>query len=124
MLQRLPQPPLQLRSVGPTDSRPASVLQHHFELPVRNGFEPQNAFDVDDGRPVHPNEAHGVQFFAEVMQRGTAQELLAADVQIDLDPGSLDPVDIHDSHEPSRPSGLHHQSVQGTRSSGRHRREV
>src|SRR5215469_15760363 len=111
-LQRLTQSLFQLPAIGSADSRSRTVFQDHFEFAMGDRLEAQNAFDIDDSGTMDANKTDGIEPFGKLIQRGPVQQLLSSDVQVRVNAGSFDPVDIRHAYEASRTSGFHHQSVQ------------
>ena len=59
----------------------------------------QDAFDIDDSRTMDADKANGIEPLGKLVQRGPLQQLLSSDVQVRINAGSFDPVDIGHSYE-------------------------
>lgn len=58
-----------------------------------------DAFHVDDRRAMDANEADCVELRFQFVERGAAEHFPASDVQIGVNAGGLDPVDIGNPDE-------------------------
>ena len=111
-LQRLAQSLLELGPISPADARSRAVFQYNFELAVRDRLELNDAVDVDDSGSMDANEVNGVQSSGQFIQSRTVEQLLTRNVQVHIDAGSLNPIDIHHPHKASCATGFHHQPIQ------------
>src|SRR5215467_4058133 len=110
--QGLAQSMLELRAVGSADPRAVAVLQDHFELAVRDGLKLDDAVDVDDRRSMNSDKAHWIELVGKVVKRGPVEQLLPGDVQIGINTGALDPVDVGHTDKARRSAGFDHQPIQ------------
>src|ERR1700687_4963497 len=98
-LQRLTQSFFQLRAIGSADSRSRTVFQDHFKFAMGDRLQAQNAFDIDDSRTMDADKTNGIEAFGKLAQRGPVQQLLSSDVQVRINAGSFEPIDIGHPYE-------------------------
>ena|SRR6516164_3543204 len=100
-LQRLTQSLFQLLAIGSADFRSRTVFQDHFKFAMGDRLQAQDAFDIDDSRTMDAHKTNGIEPPGKLMQRGPVQQLLSSDVQVRINAGSFDPIDIIHSYEAS-----------------------
>src|SRR5579864_5771793 len=110
--QRLAQAHLQLCAICPADARAVAVLQNEIELAVRNGLKLQDAIYVHDGGPMNADEPHGIETSGQLVQCSSVEQFFASDVQIHIDSGAFNPVDVGDPNKARRATPFHHQAIQ------------
>jgi hypothetical protein len=88
-----------------------AVLQDEVEFAVRDGLKLKDAVNIDNGRSMNADEAHGIETIGELIEGGSVKQLLAGDVQIGIDPCTFDPVDVGHANEARRTAGLYHQPI-------------
>src|SRR5215831_12763703 len=93
-LQRLTQSLFQLLAVGSADSRSRTVFQDHFKFAMGDRLQAQDAFDIDDSRTMDTHKTNGIEPLGKLVERSPVQQFLSSDVQVRVNPGSFDPVDI------------------------------
>src|SRR3954463_451948 len=98
-LERLTQSLFQLTAIGSADSRSRTVFQDHFKFAMGDRLQVQDAFDIDDSRTMDADKTNGIEPLGKLVERGPVQQLLSSDVQVRINPGSLDPVDIGHPYE-------------------------
>src|SRR5262249_21069762 len=98
-LQRLTQSLFQLPAIGSADSRSRTVFQDHFKFAMADRLQAKDAFDIDDSRRMDADKTNGIEPLGELVQRGPVQQFLSSDVQVRINPGSFDPVDISHPYE-------------------------
>jgi len=59
----------------------------------------QDTFDIDDSRAMDADKTNGVEPPGKLVQRRPVPHLLSADVQVRVDAGGFDPVDIGHADE-------------------------
>ncbi len=59
----------------------------------------QDAFDIDDSRTMDADKSNGIEPLGKLVQRGLVQQFLSSDVQVGINSGSFDPVDIGHPYE-------------------------
>src|SRR5215475_3569473 len=100
-LERLTQSLFQLPAIGSADSRSRTVFQDHFKFAVGDRLQSKDAFDIDDCRTMDADKTNRIKPLGKLVQRGAVQEFLSSHVQVRVDAGSFDPVDIGDAYEAS-----------------------
>src|SRR6266481_5284540 len=98
-LQRLTQSLFQVPAIGAADSRSRTVFQDHFKFAMGDGLQAQNAFDIDNSRTRDADKTDGIEPLGKLVQRGPVQQFLSSDVQVRINAGSFDPVDIGHPYE-------------------------
>src|SRR5215472_9011348 len=91
----------QLVAIGSADFRSRTVFQDHFKFAMGDWLQAQDAFDIDDSRTMDADKTNGIEPPGKLMQRGSVQQLLSSDVQVRIDAGSFDPIDISHPYEAS-----------------------
>ncbi len=61
-----------------------AVLQDEFEFAVRDGLKLKDAVNIDDGRSMNTDEAHGIETIGELIEGRAVKQLLAGEVQIGI----------------------------------------
>src|SRR5215469_13441868 len=98
-LQRLPQSLFQLPAIGSADSRSRTVFQDHFKFAMGDRLQAQDAFDIDNSRTMDADKTNGIEPLGKLVQRGPVQQLFSSYVQVRINAGSFDPVDIGHSYK-------------------------
>ena len=98
-LQRLTQSLFQLRAIGSADSRSRTVFQDHLKFAMGDRLQVQDAFDIDDSLAMNADKTDRIEPLGKIVQRGPVQQFLSSDVQVRINPGSFDPVDIGHPYE-------------------------
>lgn len=111
-LQRLPQSLFQLSAIGSADFRSRAVFQDDFKFAMRDRLQMQDAFDVHDRRTMDADETSGIEPLGKLVQRGPVQDLLASDVEVRINPGRFDPIDLGHGYEAGGTRGFHHQAIE------------
>ena len=74
-------------------------VQDHFKFAMGDRLQAQDAFDIDDSRTMDAHKTNGIEPLGKLVQRGPVQQLLSSDVQVRINAGSFDPVDIGHPYE-------------------------
>src|SRR5882724_5839886 len=98
-LQRLTQSLFQQPAIGSTDFRSRTVFQDHFKFAMGDRLQVQDTFDIDDSRTMDPDKTNGIESPGKLVQRGPVQQFLSSDVQVRINAGGFDPVDIGHPYE-------------------------
>src|SRR5271169_991685 len=88
------------------------VLQNQLELAVRNGLKLKDTVYVNDGGSMNADESHGIEMAGELVQGGSVEQPFTGDVQIHINSGAFNPVDVGYPNEARRSTALHHQAIQ------------
>src|SRR5215472_5617930 len=99
LLQRLAQSLFQLPAIGSADSRPRTVFQNHLIFAMGDRLQAQDAFDIDDSRPMDADKSNGIEPRGKCVQGSPIQQLLSCDMQVRIDACTFDPVDIGDPYQ-------------------------
>ncbi len=89
----------------------SAVPEQNRELSVRATFEERDRSEIDDARPVNPDELEGVEPAGYGGEAGAVEEVLAPDMDRHIDAGGLDPVDVPRHDETGRVAGFDHDPV-------------
>src|SRR5581483_1432013 len=95
----------QTLAVGAARHQLRSVAEDHRVFPVKPGLEALDGVDVDDRRPVHAEEAIGIEALLEAPERVPQEVLLAAGVDLHVVSRRLQPLDVGDADEVHRLAG-------------------
>src|SRR6185369_17842764 len=87
------------------------VMQQHDVLAAEGRVQLLDAVDVDDGGAVDANELDGIELRLDVAHRSSHEVRLGADVQADVVPRRLAPVDVVRAHEIDASTGLDDEAV-------------
>src|SRR6476469_8983267 len=98
-LQRLTQSLFQFPAIGSADSRSRTVFQDHFKFAMGDRLQVQDAFDIDDSRTMDADKTDRIEPPGKLVQCGPVQQFLSSDVQVRINSGSFNPVDIGHPYE-------------------------
>jgi hypothetical protein len=88
-----------LTSIISAYARTVTVFKNDVELPVRNGLKLEDALNVDDCGSMDADETQRIQPVSQVVQRCAIEHLLPSDVEVGIDAGTLDPINLRHANE-------------------------
>src|SRR5438874_2094745 len=98
-LQGLPQPPLELRAVSAAEGKLGPILKYDRVVAMSPRLELEYSVRVDNGGPMDTHELLGVKSLEELPYSGPIQVCLWPNVQVNVHPCGLDPINIADFKE-------------------------
>jgi hypothetical protein len=64
-----------------------------------DGLQSQDTFDIDDSLTMDADKTDGIEPLGELVQRRPVQQFFSSEVQVRINTGGFDPVDIGNPHE-------------------------